>query len=139
MDFNNLPPVNKRIVVGFAVSVILALCYFLFIKIPYGGPVKTPDVVKGLPVDSGSPYFIPPTSTVKEVQVTGKIVAATDELKDATHKIVDGGGAVIIYAKTNDDKLRQQEGNVITLVGNISLTEEIGPTTVMEVSYISFK
>ena len=86
-------------------------------------------------------FFIPPTSQNKEVEVYGRIVKLTDSENSqtgATHKIVLNGNTLIL-AKTEDDKLKQQEGNTVTLVGTIPTEQSVSPQTVLSVDYIQFK
>ena len=57
----------------------------------------------------------------------------------ATHKIVGTGGDILCLAITGDDKLKQQEGNSVTMVGTIPYDKVLGENTVLNVKYISFK
>lgn len=138
---NYLPKNRVTLVFSFLLVLVFAISYFIFLKLPYSG--DSTGKITPSPVSSGSaPYFIPPTNTTKEVSVTGRVVKLDDreasELK-ATHKIVGSGGVVLSLAKTDDDKLKQQEGNSVTLVGNIPYNLKLEATTVLDVKYISFK
>jgi len=118
---------------------IISLIYIFLIKIPFSKTVQsiaTPD--QNVP-EVNNAYFTPPVSLHTEVKVRGKVVSASQEKEGATHKILDEDGSVIVYAKTNDDKLKQQEGNFVILVGTLSLGKKLSPSSILDVSYIAFK
>ncbi len=86
-----------------------------------------------------SAYFIPPSSPYKEVKLTGRVEKSLGEKPKATHVLMDKNNNVIVFLYTDDDKLTQQEGNRITLVGQIPYSSELNPESVVFVKYILFK
>lgn len=129
-----------KLVTAFMIVFVLAIIYFLSVKTPL--QTKSVDISKPVDINTATvseAYFVPPTSTNKEVTVRGKVVSAPNEKSSATHKILDGNNNTIVYATTSDDKLRQQEGNVVSLVGNIPFNQEVSPSTILNVQYISIK
>jgi hypothetical protein len=119
------------------VLLVFTFTYFVFVR---NSSVKPKEVAKDIETKSASAYFIPPSSSTKEVKVTGKVVKIDEQEKPgATHKLVDNNGLTIIYAKTSDDKLKQQEGSIVNLVGEIPLNQEINDTSILFVNYIAFK
>lgn len=128
---------NRKYYVILAILLLFAFTYFVFVK---SSAVSTNKASKEVELKSASTYFIPPTSNTKEVKVTGKVVKIDEQEKPgATHKLVDSNGTTIIYAKTSDDKLKQQEGYIVNLVGEISINEEISDSSILFVNYIAFK
>lgn len=137
---NFLPKNRITLVVIFGLVFIFGLVYLFFVKMPATTSLNKNTIAPTKNVSS--PYFIPPTSKLKEVTVTGRVVKldeTTAKEKKATHKIIGNGGVVLCLAATGDDKLKQQEGNSVTLVGDISFDQTLNENTVLNVKYISFK
>jgi len=117
---------------------VVGLSYFVGVKKPVNK-----DITGDTPSREGkisNAFFIPPDSTVKEAKVRGRVLPAQiGEFDGASHKVVDGDGKVLVYAYTEDDKLKQQEQSVVTLVGSVPIGTNISPKTLLKVDYISFK
>ncbi|HHH14319.1 MAG TPA: hypothetical protein ENJ78_01265 [candidate division WWE3 bacterium] len=86
-----------------------------------------------------SAYFSPPESPYKEVELTGKVEKSVSQKPKATHVLYNKDGSIIAYLYTDDDKLKQQEGNRVTIVGRIPYSTEVSPDTIVFVKYILFK
>ena len=138
---NFLPKNRITLVILFISLLVFSLIYFFSVRLSTynsskNGPKASPTQIVS------APYFIPPSSKNKEASVFGRVVKLDEnsakELK-ATHKILDKGGNIICLATTDDDKLKQQEGNTVTLVGTLPYDVNISEKTVLVVKYISFK
>lgn len=139
--FSNLP-VSKQMfkyLSALVVVLVIAIAYFSITR--SSKPANTIVDDSGNDVSKNAAFFIPPSSTTKQIEVTGEVIKVEPgERTGATHKIVDpSDGHTLIFATTNDDKLNQQEGNVVKLVGNVALNEDVTANTLMKVEYISFK
>jgi len=131
----NLP--KKTLIMG-AVALILLLVVIAVVLLR---PSKEQVITEPAVVSTNDAYFIPPKQTSREVKLTGRVEPiARKEGSLATHKIVDvNTDKTIAHAYTSDDKLRQQEGNVVSLVGEMPITSELGSNTVVFIKYITFK
>lgn len=139
----NLPMSKNTLkyVVILVVLVIIAISYFIFTRFsstPQSAGVKQNNTKD---TSNNAAFFIPPSSTQKQIEVTGKVVKVeVGEKTGATHKIIDpSDGSTLIYATSDDDKLNQQEGNVVKLVGSVPINQKVSSKTLMKVDYISFK
>ena len=140
---SNLPMSKNTLkyIVILVVLVIIAVLYFAFTRLsstPQGASVEQNNASD---TSNNAAFFVPPSSTQRQIEVTGEVVkVGVGEKPGATHKIIDpSNGSILIYATSDDDKLNQQEGNVIKLVGSVPINEEVGSETLMKVDYISFK
>jgi len=140
---SNLPMSKNTLkyIVILVVLVIIAVLYFAFTRLsstPQGASVEQNNASD---TSNNAAFFVPPSSTQRQIEVTGEVVkVAVGEKPGSTHKIIDpSNGSILIYATSDDDKLNQQEGNVIKLVGSVPINEEVGSETLMKVDYISFK
>lgn len=131
-------PDAKKLISIFLFLVIVAGSYFLGIKKPNDN--KSMEKSNNESNKISNAFFIPPNSTTEEVKVRGRVVIAENgEFSGATHKVIDSSGKTIIYAFTEDDKLKQQEQSVVTLVGKVPLGTVVSPKALLKVDYISFK
>lgn len=139
--FSNLP-VSKQMLKYLSALVVLLVIAVVYFSITRSSNTSdTPLDESGNDVSKNAAFFIPPSSTTKQIEVTGEVIKVEPgERSGATHKIADpSDGHILIYATTNDDKLNQQEGNIVKLVGNVPLNENITENSLMKVDYISFK
>ena len=87
-------PKYYRLITIFILVLIFGGMYFYNFKI-------NPAYNNNIPSEDNSisnAYFIPPSSTTKEVEVRGKVVVALqDERGNATHKILDDNGNTVAY------------------------------------------
>lgn len=140
---NNSLPLNRiLLIVSFILVLIFAIIYFIFIRFQATNEIKdtASDMVNNGPTGSAA-YFAPPKSEFVETSVTGRVVKLSDpestEFK-ASHKIVVNG-EIVTLAVADDDKLKQQEGNTVTIVGDIPINQTLSDKSVLKVKYILFK
>ena len=135
---SNFLPANRiPLVVAFFLVLIFGIIYFVSVRLPNSKPVELPKKT-----ETSAPFFIPPSNTKQEAKIFGRVVKLSDSEsteKKATHKIVSESGLVACLAVTNDDKLKQQEGNTVTLVGDIPMGSTLNENAVLQVRYILFK
>jgi len=131
-------PDAKKLISVMLFLLIVGLAYFVGVKKPLSKNNIEESTIESKKISNA--FFIPPESTVKEIKVRGRVIKVSlGEFEGATHKVVDGDGKVLVYAYTDDDKLKQQEQSVVTLVGTVPIGTEISPKTLLKVDYISFK
>lgn len=139
---NSLPQNKLLLIVSFILVLVFGVIYLVFIRF------QTTDVIKdgventvNITPTGSSAYFIPPKSEFVEATVTGRIVKLSDSEAintKASHKIVVNGETVTL-AIAEDDKLKQQEGSTVTVVGDIPVNQTLSDKSVLKVKYILFK
>lgn len=139
---DNLLPVKPKLIIIFLSLVVFLIVYVFVVRPMLTTPTTNVNTntqnEENLEVSDA--FLIPPDEEFKEVEVTGRVVSVEGEEKpQATHKIVDLEGNIIVYAVTNDDKLVQQEGSIVTMVGEVPSIMQVTPDTVVNIKYILFK
>lgn len=136
-------PKNKLLLVSiFALVLVFGFVYLFFVRIQFSNPINSK--IQSTNNDSAiesAPYFVPPKSEFIESTVTGRVVKLSDSeittLK-ASHKIVLDG-KILTLAVADDDKLKQQEGSTVTIVGDLPINQKLSENSVLKVKYILFK